>query len=75
VTQTKLNLGKKYPLAVDARELDSDVGLISDEQIVTLRFSQGRDWGRRTREFQISRETAEHLSRLLNDELDVREWL
>lgn len=74
MTQTKMRLASSNVRKRYSSEFAEAVGLSSENEIVTLRFMEGAQWGQYARQIRLDRKLAERLSRLLNDELEDSTW-
>jgi hypothetical protein len=70
MVQTTLNLSGRQPTWPVRATRAQAVGLLYDDEAVTLRFMETLEWGRPPRQVKLGRELAEELRRLLSDELE-----
>ena len=74
MTQTALNFTRQPGLQAALPTSAQAVGLLYDDDAVTLRFMETLEWGRPSRQVRLGRDVAEQLRRLLADELDDAAW-
>jgi hypothetical protein len=74
MTQTRMRIAKDRNKKRYDTQFAEVVGLSSENEVVTLRFTQDGEWGQCARQICLDRKLAERLSRLLNDELEDSKW-
>jgi hypothetical protein len=74
MTQTALKLDSKASARAAGPATTEIVGLLYDDESVTLRFMETLDWGQPVRQVKLGRDLAEQLQRLLSDELEDASW-
>ena len=74
MTQTRMQIGSRRTKAKYQPQFAEVVGLSSEKEVLTLRFTQDAEWGQEAHHIRLDRKLAERLSRLLNDELDDYKW-